>query len=117
MDNESHFGKIFAKKCDLTNEEDILEAFKWIQYNHGGIDVLINNAGLMRSGFVIDGQTSDFQEIINTNILASCICIREAVKDMRERNALGHIVVVNRYVNFFYKIFPCESFKFINQGY
>jgi NAD(P)-dependent dehydrogenase (short-subunit alcohol dehydrogenase family) len=38
-------GKLYAVKCDVTNEANVKEAFKWIKTNLGGVDILINNAG------------------------------------------------------------------------
>jgi len=38
-------GKLYALKCDITKEEDIKEAFKWVKDNLGGVDILVNNAG------------------------------------------------------------------------
>lgn len=46
--------------------------------------------------FQIESDTSDYKSVIDLNLLAACICIRETVKDIRERNAFGHIVVINR---------------------
>lgn len=40
--------KLYAVKCDISNEEDILEAFEWIKSNVGPISILINNAGVTR---------------------------------------------------------------------
>lgn len=45
-------GKIIGKKCDLTVESEILDLFKWINDNLGGVDILINNAALLISNFV-----------------------------------------------------------------
>ena len=38
-------GKLIAHKCDVSNEAEIDETFKWIEANHGGVDVCVNNAG------------------------------------------------------------------------
>jgi NAD(P)-dependent dehydrogenase (short-subunit alcohol dehydrogenase family) len=41
---ESASGKLFAVKCDVSNESDVQAAFKWVKDNLGGVDILINNA-------------------------------------------------------------------------
>lgn len=42
-------GKLLPLRCDISREEDILKAFKWIKENLGSIHILINNAGLTRT--------------------------------------------------------------------
>lgn len=41
-------GKLYPLKCDVTKEEDILRAFRWISENIGVVHILINNAGVTR---------------------------------------------------------------------
>jgi hypothetical protein len=41
-------GKLYALKCDVTKEQEIKEAFKWVKDNLGGVDILVNNAGADR---------------------------------------------------------------------
>jgi len=41
---ESASGKLYAVKCDIGNESDVLAAFKWTKHNLGGVDILVNNA-------------------------------------------------------------------------
>ena len=43
---QSATGKLYAVKCDVTNNSDIETAFKWVKDNHGGVDILVNNAGV-----------------------------------------------------------------------
>lgn len=38
-------GKLIPYKCDLSKAEEITQMFTWISANHGGVDVMINNAG------------------------------------------------------------------------
>jgi NAD(P)-dependent dehydrogenase (short-subunit alcohol dehydrogenase family) len=44
---ESATGKLYAVKCDVSNEPEVLAAFKWVKDNLGGVDILINNAGVL----------------------------------------------------------------------
>lgn len=48
MEEKNFSGRFFTIACDLTKETDILNAFKWIDENIGGIHFMINNAGIIR---------------------------------------------------------------------
>ena len=39
-------GTLYAVKANVSKEEEIVAIFKWIKNNLGGVDVLINNAGI-----------------------------------------------------------------------
>ncbi|XP_053698544.1 farnesol dehydrogenase [Sabethes cyaneus] len=88
-------GKVFARKCDVSHESELLETFEWIRKTLGGVDVLICNAGVFRCNFVTQSDTSDFRDTFNVNVVGTCVCIREAVKNMKERAVPGHIFIVN----------------------
>lgn len=77
--------------ADLTDEAQILRAFAAVRAQHGGVDVLVNNAGLGRRAALVDGETAHWREMLDLNVLALCVCTREAVKDMRARGAAGHV--------------------------
>jgi NADP+-dependent farnesol dehydrogenase len=38
---------LYAVKCDISNESEVLAAFKWVKDNLGGVDILINNAAFL----------------------------------------------------------------------
>ncbi|CAG9764895.1 unnamed protein product [Ceutorhynchus assimilis] len=88
-------GKLHAFQCDLTNQQEILTTFKKITTNHGPISVLINNAGLSIETNIIGGDIEKWKPVLDTNILAVAICIREAVASMKQHNLKGHIINVN----------------------
>jgi hypothetical protein len=43
---KSATGKLHPLKCDVTKEEDVKEAFKWVKSKLGGADIHVNNAGV-----------------------------------------------------------------------
>lgn len=88
-------GKIIGRKCDVESEYDIKDAFSWIKEHFQKLDIFINNAGIMKTTFIIDETTENLVKMFNVNVIASCVCIREAVSLMKLTNCHGHVVVIN----------------------
>lgn len=42
------FPTVITRVCDLTNEEDRADLYKWVESNHSDTNVLINNAGIQQ---------------------------------------------------------------------
>ncbi|KAK4878676.1 hypothetical protein RN001_011182 [Aquatica leii] len=88
-------GKLYAVKADVSKEEDILDAFKWIRQNLSPIHILVNNAGIGKPANLIEGDVEDFKSVFDTNVLGLTIATKEAVKDMIKHNVDGHVVHIN----------------------
>ncbi|KAG5670244.1 hypothetical protein PVAND_000521 [Polypedilum vanderplanki] len=85
-----------AMKCDVSVEAEIIRTFAEIERKFGGVDVLINNAGVIPQTSLTDlNNSSEMQRIINTNVFGVINCTREFVKSIRERNAEGHVIHIN----------------------
>jgi NADP-dependent 3-hydroxy acid dehydrogenase YdfG len=84
--------ELVAIACDLRDEAAIARMFAAIRARFGGVDVLINNAGLGRDAPLMSGATADWREMLELNVLAPCICSREAIADMRQRGDNGHVI-------------------------
>lgn len=41
-------GKVYAHKCDVSDINSIKTAFDWIEKNVGNVNILVNNAGILR---------------------------------------------------------------------
>jgi len=57
----------------------------------GGIDALVNNAGIVRDRTLLKMTDEDFDEVIAVDLRGPFLCTREAAKVMREQGS-GHIV-------------------------
>ncbi|CAH0557400.1 unnamed protein product [Brassicogethes aeneus] len=88
-------GKLYSVKCDVSKEEDVLSAFKWVKENVGLVHILINNAGLIQGTNLIEGDVQKWKTTFDVNVLGLLICTREAVKVMKEYKIDGHIVNIN----------------------
>ncbi|XP_063907464.1 farnesol dehydrogenase-like [Zophobas morio] len=97
-------GKLYAIKTDLAKEEDILNAFKWIEENLGHVHILINNAGLFKDNLLRNGDAAIWKQTFDVNVLGLCIATREAIKIMSANNINGHIIHINSVVG--HKVLP-----------
>ena len=81
-----------AVRCDVRDEESVQAAFASARERFGGVDVLINNAGLGHAAPLAEGTVAQWQEMLEVNVLGLCICTREALADMRARGGRGQII-------------------------
>ncbi|KAJ8964930.1 hypothetical protein NQ317_015396 [Molorchus minor] len=100
-------GKLYPIKADITKEEDILEAFKWVKDNLGPVHILVNNAGIVKFGISLtDGDAESWRDVFNVNVLGLCIATREAVRDMKANSTDGHVIQINSIVGHSVPNFP-----------
>ena len=68
--------------ADLSKNEDIEDLFKKIKEDFGQLDILINNAGVIKSGNIVDLSMEDFDMLIDVNLRAVYSCCQQALKIM-----------------------------------
>lgn len=49
----------------------------------------------MKSEFLIEDKTENFRKSFDVNVIASCVCLREAVNLMKETTRSGQIIIMN----------------------
>lgn len=81
-----------AVTADLRHETEVLKVIIAARSAFGGVDVLVNNAGLGREAPLLDGATDHWRVMLEVNVLALSIFTREAVADMRARGDDGHVI-------------------------
>lgn len=85
-------GEVHPYEVDLRQVDALPGAFRQVASDLGGIDVLVNNAGLGHKAPLMSGPTEAWREMLEVNVLALCVCTREAVQDMVDRGVEGHIL-------------------------
>ena len=70
-------------RCDVTCEEQVRAAVAACQARFGGIDVLVNNAGIDRVCRLEDLDDATLREIIDTNLVGSIRMARAALPHLR----------------------------------
>src|SRR5213083_2327846 len=65
---------------DVSKEDDVVQMFEDTVDKLGGLDVLINNAGIQISRESHELSAEDFDKVLAVNLRGSFLCAREAIK-------------------------------------
>jgi NADP-dependent 3-hydroxy acid dehydrogenase YdfG len=90
-----HGAEVLVQPTDVRREADVLALFAAVRAAFGGVDVLVNNAGLGLAAPISSGETERWRTMLEVNVLGLCIASREALRDMERRGVAGHIVNVS----------------------
>ncbi|MDV6376209.1 SDR family NAD(P)-dependent oxidoreductase [Deinococcus arenicola] len=77
---------------DVTRQDNLERALEQVKHKSGGLDVLVNNAGLIQSGPLDNMTESDFRKIMEVNAFAPLILSRLALPELRRRS--GRVLLV-----------------------
>ena len=95
----SAISESMALRIDVRDEEDVQNAFDTVTKKFGGIDVLVNNAGVVphfRWGLPLWPKISDmplefWDQVIRTNLYGTFLCTKHVIPHLQNRNG-GHII-------------------------
>jgi NADP-dependent 3-hydroxy acid dehydrogenase YdfG len=91
---EADGGRAVAIETDVADEAQANAFVTGTQDALGGLDVLVNNAGVMLLGPIENAPTEEWRRMIDVNLLGLLYCTHAAVPIMREQGS-GHIVNVS----------------------
>jgi NAD(P)-dependent dehydrogenase (short-subunit alcohol dehydrogenase family) len=86
-------GEPLILHCDVRDDGQVEAAAAGIQEAWGGIDVIINNAGVAAAGTVVDTDLEDWRWIMDINLLGA-VRVCQAFVPMMQRSRGGHVVNV-----------------------
>src|SRR5689334_7995387 len=67
---------ILIWKMDVDSDQSVNEAISELQNSHGPIDVLVNNAGIERTGSVEELPLAEFRAAMETNYFGTIRCVQ-----------------------------------------
>lgn len=89
-------GNAIAIQADVGSESDVVRMFKQVDESFGGLNALVNNAGMVEPQMRLETMDSiRLQRIFMVNVTGSFLCAREAVRRMSTRNRGKGGVIVN----------------------
>ncbi|MGV8878552.1 MAG: SDR family NAD(P)-dependent oxidoreductase [Sphingobacteriaceae bacterium] len=88
-------GTAYAIHCDVGYAKQVDPAFDHSMELMGGLDVLINNTGVIRQSLVVDMPEEDWDFIVQTNLKSVFLCTQRALKEMIRQNTGGRIIAMS----------------------
>ena len=96
-------GRATAVQMDVSREEDVTRGFGDAVEAFGGLDLLVNNAGIEAPHELVDMPLEQWQKVIDVNLTGAFLCCREAARVMD-----GGTIVVNTSVH---EVIPWMKFS------
>jgi 3-oxoacyl-[acyl-carrier protein] reductase len=88
-----HGDRIEGAVCDVGDYDQVRRMMLEVERKHGGLDILINNAGIGLFRNVAEMAPEDWRATIDTNLSGVFYCCREAIPLMVRRGA-GYIIII-----------------------
>jgi glucose 1-dehydrogenase len=80
---------------DVSKEDDVVNMVEAAVDGLGGLDVLVNNAGIQISRPSAELSSADFDKVIAVNLRGAFLCAREAIKRFLDAEKPGSIINVS----------------------
>lgn len=90
-------GKAFTVQGDVSKSEDVDRIFKTVKDEFGGLDVLVNNAGINRDALLIRMKESNWDDVIATDLKSGFLTTKAAAA-MMMRKRKGSIINISSVV-------------------
>jgi NAD(P)-dependent dehydrogenase (short-subunit alcohol dehydrogenase family) len=84
---EGRSGTAFFYRCDITSCAEVEASLKALRTATGGLDVLINNAGIGFVGNVEQTSETDLDRLYNVNVKGTFNCIKAVVPFFKEQRS------------------------------
>lgn len=85
--------------ADVSNADSVKDMFSTVVKEFGGMDIVVNNAGITRDALLLRMKEEDWDSVIDVNLKSVFLCSKEAVRIMSKRR-YGRIVNIASVVAF-----------------
>ncbi|CAN5219042.1 SDR family oxidoreductase [soil metagenome] len=91
----SQLGEALGKVCNVRDEEQVKKLIESCGSRFGGLDILINNAGVGYMGKTVEEMPSEeFRQTLETNLFGVFYACHHAIPKMKERGG-GYIINIS----------------------
>lgn len=94
---EEKGAEVLLLKADVSSFDECTEMFDRIKKEWGGLDLLVNNAGITRDNLILRMTPEDFQSVIDVNLTGTFNCMKLASRMMAKKRS-GKIISISSIV-------------------
>lgn len=80
-------------RCDITNEQDILAVKEAVMQTFGGVDLVVNNAGVASAGSLVEENIEQWQWVLEINVLGA-VRVSQCFADVFRQQGHGYFLNV-----------------------
>ncbi|MFD7703880.1 3-oxoacyl-[acyl-carrier-protein] reductase [Streptomyces caelestis] len=88
---------VLAVRCDITDPEQVEQAYKEVEEKHGPVEVLVANAGVTKDQLLMRMSEEDFTSVVDTNLTGTFRVVKRANRGML-RAKKGRVVLISSVV-------------------
>ncbi len=92
LKEETGLDNVYGKTCNVAVEDDVQALIAFAEEKLGGVDILINNAGLGTSKHLIEMDDAEWDKVIQVTLYGTMRMTRHMMRVMKERGQGGVIV-------------------------
>lgn len=89
LNAQTGLNKAFAVNADITSEQSVKNMVNEAVLEFGGIDVFVNNAGIVRAGGVDELSLQDFSLVTSVNYTAYFLCVKYVSQIMKIQHKIN----------------------------
>jgi 3-oxoacyl-[acyl-carrier protein] reductase len=94
-------GGALTLECDVADRLAVASMFARVAQEHGGLDVLVNNAGIIRDRSLRKMTADDFDSVIRVNLAGVFNCVQAAQPHLRAGGRVVNLSSVSGVMGFF----------------
>src|SRR2546423_14817030 len=88
-------------ECDVTQPDEVEAMMKQIQDRHGGLDILVNNSGVIRDRTIKKMSMEEFESIVRVNLVGTFNVTQKAAAVLRNGGRIGNMSSVSGQIGLF----------------
>lgn len=85
-------GEVYCLGLDVNESSSIAAGFDAAEEHFGIVDIIVNNAGISRPGYLMQLSEDDWDAVVNTNLKAVWMVAREGALRMQAAGVTGSII-------------------------